>query len=119
MNRREFFKGLTAAAGTVAVASSAVAALDVANVSIKNDIVDYGYSDAGNGWYRVWKSWKGDYNQMLKDGFTLDFGEGLQLTPHSMAQLEQSGPERMSFSCYVKANPETVLDSVEIIGETL
>jgi hypothetical protein len=96
MNRREFLKTLGAAAGSAAFASTALAAIpDQAGA----EVIDHGWEAAGNGGYRIWKTFRGN----MQGGFLLDFGEGgLKITPDSHAHLTQDEGEEFVFSCFIK-----------------
>ncbi len=96
MNRRDFLKSLAAAAGSAAFAQSALAAIPA---PAESNVVGYGWEAAGNGWYRIWQTVRGN----MSDGFSLSFGdEGLHLTPESRSQVQQSEVDEITFSCYVK-----------------
>lgn len=113
MNRRDFIKSLAAAAGSVAFADSALAAVDQ-STDLSN-VVSFGYEEAGNGWYRIWKTVRGD----MSKGFSLHFGEqGLKLDEYNFAQMSQTGKDVMTFSCYVKGQDvKPTLAKVEMWAE--
>ena len=124
MDRRGFLKGLAAVGVTVAT-SPALAGLMNAREGEK--VLSYGWDEAGNGWFRVWKTWAVDKS----NGYSVDFGPvGMTFDENSRAklafnpQLENSRPkggeETMTFSCYVKAgdgaNPIDHLSDIRVTG---
>jgi len=109
MNRRDFLKTLTAAAGTAVVGQTALAQLPVVEES---NVTGYGWSEVGNGWYRVWKTFKGSMFNC-----SINFGDGLYLDEDSRAQLYQSDNQELTFSCYIKGvDPEEALNKVEVLS---
>ena len=113
MNRRDFIKTLTAAAGSATFASTALAATD--HFADNLNVVYCGYEEAGNGWYRIWKTVRGN----MSKGFNLDFGKhGLHITEENKACLSQIDDDLMTFSCYIKGpNVKPTLSKIEMWGE--
>jgi hypothetical protein len=112
MNRREFLKTLGAAAGSAAFANTALASIpDQAGA----EVIGHGWEAAGNGWYRVWKTFRGN----MHGGFSLDFGEeGLKITPDSHAHLTQDEDEEVTFSCFIKGpDAHKAIQNVEFLNE--
>ena len=113
MDRRSFLKGLAAATGCASFASMAFAHLTQA--ASESNVIGYGYENAGNGFYRIWKTVRGDMNA----GLSLSFGkDGLHVTPESRAMLSQTSDNEVTFSCYIKSpDVEPTLDRIEMWAE--
>jgi hypothetical protein len=113
MDRRSFLKGLAAATGSSLFASTAIARL--APVPSEGNVIGYGYENAGNGFYRIWKTVRGNMNA----GLSLSFGkDGLHVTPESRAMLSQTSDDEVTFSCYIKSpDVEPTIDIIEMWAE--